>query len=202
MRPFWDWGGWRSVEAWRCSPSKPLAGGQSATICCKPACRSFAATQSSPKRARSALIMLKRALIIIVGFVLITTVYVCVFLYIDGKNTRYSNPLVKENFIRVDYGISIDEVYRLIGSPFFLYINTNRSGGGTYHLVADANIDPIHVKQLTENTNLEVHMVYTTAFDDRRDYKQYTILIQEGKVKWRLHAGRMQTFESMKADRK
>ncbi len=79
-----------------------------------------------------------------------------------GKfRTDYANANVKKQWHLVAVGDSIQSVYKKVGVPLFIEVNSDRAGDGAYRTVRDTNVEASHLEALSSNTNVALHLFYS-----------------------------------------
>jgi hypothetical protein len=98
-------------------------------------------------------------------------------------NTDYSDLRVPFNYKRVQMGDSVDRLYEMLGTPFYVLVR-HRSAVSNFDSYPEAR-DVASMKRALADTNKEFALVYSSPrFGDC--YIEYAVSLWDGKVsnKW------------------
>lgn len=99
--------------------------------------------------------------------------------YLPEWSTQYSTPAVKKHFSDVRLGTTLDELYELLGKPFYatvIYNGTNAPVDYDYDVTAP------HLRTIMQSGDVTLWLQYSRNNGRSGYYKRYDIEMRNGLV--------------------
>lgn len=99
--------------------------------------------------------------------------------YLPEWSTQYSTPAVKKNFTSVRLGTTLDELYVILGKPFYaavIYNGTNAPVENDYEVSAD------HLRNRMKSGDVTLWLQYSKNNGRSGYYNRYELEMRNGVV--------------------